>query len=85
MAGGTPINRQMVIVLKNGIIAVDWGDGLYQDIRTGDFIPVAEADYSHHILNIELDWLIKIGRVISYDKDMVESQSLPERPQRTIE
>ncbi|HOS53742.1 MAG TPA: hypothetical protein PLW25_04300 [Anaerolineaceae bacterium] len=85
MATGTPINRQMVIVLKNGIIAIDWGDGLYQDIRTGDFIPVLETDYSHHILNEELDWLIKIGRVISYDKNTVQSQSLPERPQRTIE
>ncbi|HNR02058.1 MAG TPA: hypothetical protein PKK59_05960 [Anaerolineaceae bacterium] len=85
MAGGTPINRQMVIVLKNGIIAVDWGDGLYQDIRSGDFIPVVEADYSHHILNEELDWLIKIGRVVSYDRDTVQCQNLPERPQRTIE
>ena len=85
MAVGTPINRQMVIVLKDGKIAVDWGDGLYQDIRSGDFIPVSEADYSHHILNEELDWLIKIGRVASYDKDTVQCHNLPERPQRTID
>ncbi len=85
MAGGTPINRQMVIVLKNGTIAIDWGDGNYQDIRSGDFITMREAEYSHHILNEELDWLIKIGRVASYDKDIVQCHSLPERPQRTIE
>lgn len=85
MTRGTPINRQMVIVLKDGTIAIDWGDGLYQDIRSGDFIAVREADFSHHILNEELDWLIKIGRVISFDKDTVYCQSLPEIPRRTIE
>ena len=85
MALGTPINRQMVIVLKDGTIAVDWSENLYQDIRSGDFITVNDADYSHHILNEELDWLIKIGRVYSYDKDTVHCHSLPERPQRTIE
>lgn len=85
MAVGTPINRQMVIVLKDGTIVIDWGDGIYQDIRSGEFMPVREADYSHHILNAELDWLIKIGRVAAYDRDTVQCHSLPERPQRTIE
>lgn len=85
MALGIPVNRQMVIVLKDGSIVIDWGDGLYQDIRSGEFMAVPESQYSHHILNEELDWLIKIGRVASYDKDTVQCHSLPERPQRTIE
>ena len=40
MSTGTPINRQWVIVLKDGNIVIDWGDGLYQDVRSGDFVNV---------------------------------------------
>lgn len=85
MPVGTPVDRHWVIVLKDGIIAIDWGDGLFQDVRSGEFIPVAEKDISHHVLNEELDWLIKIGRVGSYNASTVNFHSLPERPQRTIE
>jgi hypothetical protein len=84
-SGGTPVNRQWVIALKDGTIVIDWGDGLYQDVRSGDFVPVIEKDISHHILNEELDWLTRIGRVGSYTRQTVSFHSLPERPQRTIE
>lgn len=83
--GGTPINRHWVYVLQDGNIVIDWGDGIYQDVRSGDFIEVREQDFSHHIVNNELDWLMKIGRVSSYDALIVHINSLPERPQRTIE
>ena len=85
MAGGTPINRQWILALKNGMIVIDWGDGLFQDVRTGDFLSVLEAEISHHILNEELDWLIRIGRVSTYTTTTVWFPSLPERPQRTID
>ena len=84
-AGGTPVNRQWVIVLKDGTIAIDWGDGLFQDVRSGDFMAVREKDISHHALNEELDWLIKIGRVGSFNSHTVRFFNLPERPQRTLE
>ena len=85
MSGGTPVNRQWVLSLKDGEIVIDWGDGLFQDVRSGEFLPVIEKDISHHILDEELDWLIRIGRVASYTRQLVRFNSLPERPQRTIE
>lgn len=85
MPGGTPVDRQWILVLKDGAIVIDWGDGVFQDIRSGDFLDVLEADISHHILNEELDWLVKIGRVGAFNNHIVQLHSLPERPQRTIE
>lgn len=85
MIGGTPINRQWVLALKDGTFVIDWGDSLYQDILSGDFVKVNEADISHHVLNAELDLLIRAGRVTSYNNMTVRFSSLPERPQRTIE
>jgi len=38
ITGGTPINRHWVLVLKDGRIVIDWGDDLYQDIRSGEFL-----------------------------------------------
>jgi len=85
MAEGTPVNRQWVLVLQDGTIAIDWGDSIFQDVRSGDFITVEERDISHHIVNEDLDWLIKIGRVKSYTALTVYFCNLPERPQQTIE
>jgi hypothetical protein len=85
MAAGTPINRQWVLVLKDGNIVIDWGDGLFQDVRSGDFVTVSEKDFSHHVQNDDLDLLIRVGRVTSYTSLTVYFPSLPERPQRTIE
>lgn len=85
MADGTPVNRQWVLVLKDGTIVIDWGDNLFQDVRQGDFTQVEEKEISHHIMNEELDWLIRIGRVKSFNAQTVWFSSLPERPQRTID
>jgi hypothetical protein len=83
--GGTPLNRQWIIVLNDGMVVIDWGDGVYQDIVSGVFLSIREEDVSHHITNRELDWLPKTGRVASYDNLFVHIHSLPERPQRTME
>jgi hypothetical protein len=85
MSSGTPINRQWVIVLKDGNIVIDWGDGLFQDVRSGDFINVTEKEISHHVLNEELDILVHAGRVAAYTSLVIYFNSLPERPQRTID
>jgi hypothetical protein len=84
MPGGTPINRQWILALKDGSVVIDWGDGLFQDVRSGDFVQVKESDVSHHILNEELDWLMHIGRVSAYTAVTVWLPNLPERPQRTL-
>lgn len=83
--GGTPVNRHWVLVLMDGTIVIDWGDGLFQDVRTGDFLEIYEKEISHHVLNEELEWLVKIGRVGSFTGLTVNFHSLPERPQHTIE
>ena len=85
MADGTPVNRHWVLVLEDGTFAIDWGDSLFQDVRSGDFITVKERDISHHITNEDLDWLIRVGRVKAYTNTTVWFASLPERPQKTIE
>ena len=82
---GTPINRQWILCLKDGSVVIDWGDGLFQDVRTGDFIKAKESDVSHHIRNEELDLLIHIGRVSAYTATTIWFPNLPERPQKTID
>lgn len=85
MPQGTPVNRQWVQVTKDGEFVIDWGDGLFQDIRSGEFGSLNDADISHGIMDEELDWLKRIGRVDSYDSRMVYFFSLPERPQKLID
>ncbi len=85
MAQGTPVNRQWVVVLQDGRIVIDWGEKLFQDIRSGEFLTCEEKEISRHVLDKELDWLIRIGRVESYSPQTIWICSLPERPQRTIE
>lgn len=85
MSSGTPVNRQWVIVLKNGTVCVDWGDALYQDVGTGEFIKVSDHDFSHNILDEELEWLVRISKVSAFNRQVVHFLSLPERPIKTIE
>lgn len=85
MPSGTPVNRHWVIVLKDGAVAIDWGDGIFQDVRSGEFLQCSERDVSHHIMDKELDWLKHIGRVDCYDSKEVYFYSLPERPQSTLD
>ncbi len=85
MPTGTPVNRQWVVKLKDGTIVIDWGDNLFQDVHSGDFVNVNEKEVSHHLENDELDWLIRVGRVTSYNTQTVWFNRLPERPQNTME
>ncbi len=85
MSEGTPVERQWVMVLKNGTVIIDWGDGFFQDVHTGDFIEVLEQDISHHVTNEDLEILVKAGRVGSFTNLKVCFHSLPERPHKTLE
>jgi hypothetical protein len=82
---GTPVNRNWVLVLKEGSIVIDWGDGWYQDVRSGDFVIAGESTVSTVITDELLDWLKRIGRVSEYDSRQVYFFNLPERPQGTID
>lgn len=85
MAEGTPVSRNWIVVLHNGVIAIDWGDGLYQDVMAGEFIKVNESEISHLATETELDWLVRIGRVVVYDSKEAHFRNLPERRMRTID
>jgi hypothetical protein len=85
MPAGTPVQRHWVVVLGNGSIVVDWGDGLFQDVYSGDFLQASESDFSRPVKNDELEMLRRAGRVDRYDSQQVWLINLPERPTRSID
>lgn len=85
MTGGTLVTREWVLVLQNGTVVIDWGDGLFQDVHTGDFIRVGEHEISHRADDDVMEWLKRAGRVVRYDSKQVEFTNLPERPLKPIE
>ena len=72
-------------MLKNGNPVIDWGDDLFQDIHSGEFIHGTEADISHTIQDDELELLKHMGRIYYYDAMYVYIYPLPELPRRTID
>lgn len=76
---GTPVARSWVVWMRNGGIAIDWGDGMFVDILSNQFFEASEADVSHRALDADLDWLRSIGRVEDYDVNNVYFIQLPER------
>lgn len=85
MSDGMPVTRSFVVILKNGIPVIDWGENNYQDILSGDFIHCSEHDVDHAIQDAELDQLVLIKRVYSYTAATVFTYLLPELPRRTID
>ena len=85
MPSGTPILRQWILVLHNGVIVVDWGDGQYQDVDSGEFLKIGESDISHTAQNDELEMLKRASRVDDYDAVQVWLMVLPERPIRGLD
>lgn len=79
-AGGSQVARQWVVVLLNGEIVIDWGDGLAQSTRSGEFFHIKEGEISHNITDDELRWLKQIGRVLDFDSVQVSFPVLPDRP-----
>ena len=85
MPNGTPINRQWVFVTRKGIIAIDWGNGLAQDIATGDFFEYQQSPHSRAADDLELEQLVRMGRIECYDDNTIYVYALPERPLRTLD
>ncbi len=85
MTEGTPVERGWVLMLKDGTVAVDWGNGLAQDIVSGDFFPLDERRVSHVVQEHELEILVRMGRIKGYDRQYVYLFPLPEPPRRTLE
>ena len=79
MSAGTPILRQWILVLHSGVVVVDWGDGQYQDIYTGEFLRLGANEISHTAQNIELEMLKRTSRVDAYDAVQAWVMTLPER------
>lgn len=85
MPSGVPISRQWVYILKNGTMVFDWGDGLAQDLLSGDFLQFDRGDISHTIQDDELELLKRAARVERYDQERVYVYFMPEPPRNTIE
>jgi hypothetical protein len=80
---GTPIGRSWIVMMRNGVTAIDWGGGQFQDTISGDFFMAVESDVSHRAGNVDLDLLSRIGRVDGYDEVNVYFVGLPELPFKT--
>jgi hypothetical protein len=80
MPAGFAISRQLIFVLKDGAVIVDWGNGWGADLERGEFIPYKEVDYSHAIQDDELESLKRMGLVSDYDQYQVYITYMPEPP-----
>jgi hypothetical protein len=85
MKGGTPINRHLMVVLKDGTTAIDWGDEQFLDVLTSKFVHCTEKDISHPITNEELDQLKLTGLILHFDHNQVYFARLPERKIQTLD
>ena len=85
MPTGTPFPRQFVLMLDDGRVVLDWGNGLYQDVYSGDFTEDLGSLISHTIHEDELELLKRAGRVDHFDHMQVYFLGLRERPFKTID
>lgn len=80
MSGGIAINRQLVTVLLDGSVVVDWGNGLAVDLAKGEFVQYNDHSVSHPVGDDELEILKRMGRVASYDQKLIHVTTMPELP-----
>jgi len=67
--------------MNNGEVIIDWGDNVFQDVYTGEFLKPKNKDFSRHLIqDPQLDYLKKVGIISDYDHSTVYFNSLPERP-----
>jgi hypothetical protein len=84
MPSGPVISRDLVFLLKDGRSVVDWSDGLFQDILSGDFFQCQPTDIGQIIPDEDLEILVRARRVESYDHLWVYLYPLPELPRDTL-
>ena len=80
MPAGIPILRQWILVLHNGVIVIDWGDGCFQDVDSGEFLKVTADAIGYPAQDVELEGLKRTSRVNGYDALQAWFTGLPERP-----
>ncbi len=85
MPEGLAINRRWVLVLNNGVIVIDWGEGVFQDLLTGELLRGLTLVGSHVIQDEQLLWLKRTGNIAGFDESNVYINNLPEIPRKTIE
>jgi hypothetical protein len=85
MPEGLAIHRRWVVVLDNGAIVIDWGDGVFQDLLTGELLRDLSLIGSHVIQDEQLEWLKRTGNIAGFDENCVYINNLPEVPKKTIE
>jgi hypothetical protein len=85
MPGGIPVDRHWVLVLTNGTILIDWGNHLFQDVDTGEFMELATDPVAQPIQEEMLKILKQRSIIHSWDDRMAYFNFLPERPTRTAD
>jgi hypothetical protein len=86
MPAGVPVNRDWVVVMPNGEVVIDWGDGWLQNVHSGEFYKQqSDVNLGRQILEKELIMLVRSGKAISYDHKLVYFSNLPERNIKTID
>lgn len=73
------INRKWFIMLTNGIPALDWGDGMAQELQTGEFVCYTTEEYGHILSNEELTTLVNLGQIASFTPNQAAIYAWPPR------
>ncbi len=85
MPAGTPIERSLICMLRDGTLVIDWGDGKAQDLMSGEFLAVKDKDFSHPATEADLNRLMHAGRLAAYDQAMVYLSALPEFDRKLLD
>ncbi len=85
MPTGTPVNRQWVVVLRDGRVVIEWGEGEFQDALEGGLIRGSGSQVSHLATSEDLERLKRAGRVEDYNERIVYFQGLPEVPRKALD
>jgi len=85
MPSAVPVSRQWVIVLNNGNVVIDWGDSVFQDLISGEFLTAVDQTGCHSILDEECDWLEKSSCIQKYDGAQIYVYGLPEQHKSFID
>ncbi len=73
------INRKWFFMLNDGTVALDWGEGMAQELLSGEFICYGPDEYGHVLTNDELKILVKTGRVASFTPNQAAIYAWPPR------
>lgn len=79
MSSAVPVSRQWVIVLNNGNVVIDWGDSVFQDLISGEFLTAVDQSGCHPILDAECDSLQKSSVIQGFDSAQIYVYGLPEQ------